>query len=104
MLYLYFSFTIVLTLALCVLAYRFFNNKIKDLEVKLDDGRGYFLVSVILITFLCSSIAYFVGTWLGFDTTIDLQSRLVAAVLFNAVVALLSLIYGLVQFKEGDKY
>ena len=104
MMYVYLTLTMALTLGLCVVAYRFFDKKIRGLGLSLDDGRGYFLISVILITFVCSSIAYFLGIWLGFDANVGLQGRLVAAVLLNAVVALLCLTYGLVRFREGERY
>lgn len=104
MMYIYLLLTMVATLGLCVLSFRFFNEKIKHFELKLDDGRGYFLISVILIAFFCGSAAYYVGTLLGFDHQPELQGRLVAAILLNAVVALLSLTYGLVHFKEGERF
>lgn len=104
MMYIYLLLTMAATLGLCAVSFRFFNEKIKQFELKLDDGRGYYLITVILIAFFCASAAYYVGTLLGFDRDPELQGRLVAAILLNTVVALLSLTYGLVHFKEGEKY
>ena len=103
MMYVYLLLTMAATLALCALSFRYFDEKIRTFAVKLDDGRGYFLISVILIAFVCASVSYFVGVLLGFDRDPELQGRLIAAVLLNTVVALLSLTYGLLHFKEGEK-
>ncbi len=104
MIYLYLLLTMAVTLGCCALSYRFFGEKIRQYEIKLDDGKGYFLISVIMIAFFGASAAYFVGSLLGFDRDPELQGRLVAAILLNTVVALLSLTYGLLHFKEGEKY
>lgn len=93
-----------LTLGLCGLMFRVFDHKIKRLAIKLDDGRGYYLVSVLLIAFLGAISSYYLGSWLGYDQHPEQQGRLVAAILLNAVIALLALTYGLIRFKEGERY
>ena len=101
---LYILFTLVCTVGLCVLAYRFFDRKIEQYQLTLDDGRGYYLISMLVIAFFGSSVAYFAGGLFGFDANLEQQQLLTAAILLNAVVALLALTYGLISFKEGEKY
>ena len=45
---LYFLFTLACTIGMCFGLYRYFGLQIHQLNLKLDDGRGYFLISVLL--------------------------------------------------------
>lgn len=101
---LYILFTLACTVGLCVVAYRFFFRKIEQFEMSLDDGRGYYLISMLIIAFFGSALSYFIGGAFGFDQSMPQQQLLTAAILLNAVVALLALTYGLISFKEGEKY
>ena len=101
---LYILFTLACTVGLCVLAFRFFSNKIEHFQMSLDDGRGYYLISMLIVAFFGSSLSYFVGGAFGFDQSVPQQQLLTAAILLNAVVALLALTYGLISFKEGERY
>jgi len=101
---LYILITLVCTVGLCVAAYRFFSHRIEHFQLSLDDGRGYYLISMLVIAFFGSSLSYFVGGFFGFDQNDSQQQLLTAAILLNAVVALLGLTYGLVSFKEGERY
>jgi len=101
---LFFIGSMVFTAALCVLAYRFFALKIEQFQLKLDDGRGYFLISMLLVAFVSSALSFFVGSMVGFQANPEQQDSMVLIVLLNAVVALLALIYGLVHFREGERY
>lgn len=101
---LYILITLICTVGLCVGAYRFFSHRIEHFQLSLDDGRGYYLISMLVIAFFGSSLAYFIGGFFGFDESVSQQQLLTAAILLNAVVALLGLTYGLVSFKEGERY
>ncbi len=94
----------VLNWGLCFVVYRYFGQQILLLNLKLDDGRGYFLICVLLITFFSSALAYYVGGLLGYDQDPAQQGRLVGVILLNAIVALVALTYGLMHFKEGERY
>ena len=101
---LYFIFTLALTVGLCVLSFRYFYQQIEQFQIKLDDGRGYFLISMLMIAFIGSVIAFYLGGLLGYNETAAQQGRMVVAILLNLVVALLSLTWGLMNFKEGERY
>ena len=101
---LYFLITLVFTVGLCVLAFRYFNKQIDQFQITLDDGKGYFLICMLLVAFLGSVIAFYLGGLLGYNETPAQQSRMVVAILLNLVVALLSLTWGLMSFKEGERY
>ena len=100
----YFLFTLALTIGLCVVSFKYFYQQIEQFQIKLDDGRGYFLISMLLVAFLGSVIAFYFGGLLGYNDTTDQQGRMVVAILLNLVVALLSLTWGLMHFKEGERY
>ncbi|WP_396587568.1 hypothetical protein [Bermanella sp. R86510] len=101
---LYLILSLLVTIGLCVLAYYFFSQQILQHKMKLDDGRGYYLIVMILVAFFCSGAAYFIGSLIGYDQTPAQQKQLTAAILLNAVIALLGLTYGLLKFREGEKY
>ncbi len=100
----FFLFTLCCTIGVCFGLYRYFGQQIYVLNLKLDDGRGYFLISVLVVSFFSSALAYYVGGVLGYEQDPATQGRLVAVILLNAVVALLALTYGLTHFKEGERY
>ncbi len=101
---LYFFLTLACTIGMCFGLYRYFGLQIHQLNLKLDDGRGYFLISVLLITFFGSALAYYVGGVLGYDQNAVQEGRLGAVIMLNVVVALVALTYGLMHFKEGERY
>ena len=100
----FFIGSMLFTVVLCIVAYRFFSQKIEQFQMKLDDGRGYYLISMLLIAFVSSALAFFVGSMLGYQNSPQQQDSMVLIVLLNAVVALLALIAGLVNFREGERY
>ncbi len=101
---LYFLFTMALTVGLCVLSFKYFHQQIEQFDIKLDDGRGYFLISMLLLAFAVSVIAFYFGGLLGYYESPAQQGLMVVAILLNLVVALLSLTWGLMHFKEGERY
>ncbi len=94
----------MVTIGLCVLAFRYFEAQILSLKIKLDDGRGYYLICILVVAFFGSAISYYAGTLLGYESDPMQQGYLVTAMLLNAVVALLGLTYGVVHLKEGERY
>ena len=101
---LYFLATLLFTVGLCFALYRYFGRLVLSSVLKLDDGRGYYLISMLLVAFFSSGLAYYVGGLLGFDQNPTEQSHLVTVILLNAVITLLALTYGLTHFKEGERY
>lgn len=101
---LYFILTLFVTMVMCFALFRYFGQLILASTLKLDDGRGYFLICMLLVTFFSSALAYYVGGILGYDQDPSQQSHLVVVILLNAVVTLLALTYGLTHFKEGERY
>jgi hypothetical protein len=101
---LYFLVTFICTVGLCLLTYRFFGQQIQGLTLKLDDGRGYYLVCIMLITFFGSALSYYVGCILGYDQNAAQLSNLGAVIMLNTLAALGALTYGLMHFKEGERY
>jgi hypothetical protein len=101
---LYFLITMLFTVGLCFGLYRYFGRLVLMSTLKLDDGRGYYLISMLLVAFFSSGLAYYIGGLLGFDQNPTEQSHLVSVILLNAVVTLLALTYGLTHFKEGERY
>ena len=101
---LYFIATLALTVGLCIVSFRSFHHQIEQFQLKLDDGRGYFLITMLVVAFLSSALAYYIGGLLGYGENAGQQGRMVMAMLLNLVVALLSLTYGLMRFKEGERY
>ena len=101
---LYFFATLIFTVGLCFGLYRYFGRLVLASTLKLDDGRGYYLISMLLVAFFSSGLAYYIGGVLGYDQNPTEQSHLVSVILLNAVVTLLALTYGLTHFKEGERY
>lgn len=102
--FVYLLVVLALTGAVCFGLYRLFERKIHQHQLTLDDGRGYYLISMILAAFACSALSYFMGDYLGFAADSERQGLLSAAILLNAVIALLALTWGLTHFKEGERY
>ena len=101
---LYFIVTLACTVGLCFGAFRFFARQVATLSLKLDDGRGYYLVCVLLITFFGSALAYYGGGLLGYVQNSVQLDRLGIVIMLNTLVALAALTYGLLHFKEGERY
>lgn len=100
----YFAVGVLLAGGLTFAAYFFLQTQVLNEALTIDDGKGYFLVSAIVIAFLMSAASFFVGQSLGFDTNEQDSSLMALCILFNIMAALVMLIYGLVRFHEPEHY
>lgn len=73
-------------------------------SLSIDDGKGYLLISTIVVAFLISAGSFWVGQYLGFDQDEHSASLMALCVLFNIMATLMVLIYGLVKFHEPEHY
>ena len=71
--------------------------------ITMDDGKGYFLVACILIGFVVSVTCFYVGQTLGYQQE-DTSTMMALAILLDIMVTMLTLIYGLVKFREPEHY
>ena len=100
----YFMISISMTGLICYGAYRFFQQRVNTCQLTLDDAKGYYLIAAILIGFLGSGISFYVGQVLGYSNQEESSSAMALAILLNIMVALLTLIWGLVRFHQPEKY
>ncbi|WP_420589373.1 hypothetical protein [Bacterioplanoides sp.] len=90
--------------AVCFAAYYLLQQKVLDESLTLDDGKGYFLVACILIGFVVSAAGFYVGQVVGYDQSESTSTMMALAILLDIMVTLLTLIYGLVKFREPEHY
>jgi hypothetical protein len=100
----YFMISISMTAIICYGAYRFFQQQVNTCQLTLDDAKGYYLIAAILIGFLGSAISFYVGQVLGYSNQEESSSAMALAILLDIMVALLTLIWGLVRFHQPEKY
>jgi uncharacterized membrane protein len=100
----YFIISISTTGLICYGAYRFFQQRVNTCQLTLDDAKGYYLIAAILIGFLASGISFYVGQVLGYSNQEESSSAMALAILLDIMVALLTLIWGLVRFHQPEKY
>lgn len=100
----YFLIVVVLTMSVCGLLYRYLSQQVLQLNIKLDDGRGFFLIGILLVAFVSTVLAYYLGGVFGFTADEVYQGQMVLVLLLNVLTALLVLIYGLIHFKAGERY
>ncbi len=73
-------------------------------KLKLDDAKGYYLVSCFVVGFLVSAGFFFLGQQIGYDQQADTSQAMGLAVLLDVMTALLCLIWGLVTLHEPEQY
>ncbi len=100
----FFLVGMALACALCYSAYFLLQAKVLDETLTMDDGKGYFLVACILIGFVVSVTCFYVGQTLGYDQQEDTSIMMALAILLDIMVTMLTLIYGLVKFREPEHY
>lgn len=100
----YFVAGVLLAGGLTFSAYYFLQAQVLGETLKIDDGKGYFLISAIVVAFLMSAASFFVGQRLGFDLNEQDSGLMALCILFNIMAALAVLIYGLVRFHEPEHY
>ncbi|MAD45672.1 MAG: hypothetical protein CMI02_14105 [Oceanospirillaceae bacterium] len=100
----YFMVGMVLAAALCFGAYWLIQQKVLEETLSLDDGKGYFLVACILIGFVLALGGFYTGQTLGYDQQEASSTLMALAILLYIMVTMLTLIFGLVKFREPEHY
>lgn len=100
----YFIVGVLLAGGITYAAYYFLQDRVLKEALSIDDGKGYFLISVIVIAFAMSGASFFIGQTFGFDTNEQDSGLMALCILFNIMTALAVLIYGLVRFREPEHY
>lgn len=73
-------------------------------RLKLDDAKGYYLISCIVTAFIVSAVSFYIGQLLGYDQKEPTSSMMALAILLDIMATLLVLIYGLVKLREPEHY
>ncbi|MEK9712681.1 MAG: hypothetical protein VW258_08945 [Thalassolituus sp.] len=100
----YFLSGVLVTLVLCAGIRWWLQQLLNKEKLMLDDAKGYFLILCFVIVFLVSAGFFWTGQILGYDQTEETMQPMVLAILMDVLVALLSLIWGLVSLKEPEQY
>jgi len=100
----YFLSGVLVTLVLCGGIRWWLQQLLNKEKLMLDDAKGYFLILCFVIVFLVSAGFFWAGQILGYDQTEETMQPMVLAILMDVLVALLSLIWGLVSLKEPEQY
>jgi hypothetical protein len=100
----YFIISISMTALICYGTYRIFQQQVDTCKLTLDDAKGYYLIAAILIGFLGSAISFYVGQVLGYSNQEESSSAMALAILLDIMAALLTLIWGLMNFHQPEKY
>lgn len=94
----------VLAAGLCSGAYWLLQQKVLKETLSLDDAKGYFLITCLLIGFILSLGCFYTGQGLGYDLQEDTSTMMALAILLDIMVAMLTLIFGLVKFRNPEHY
>lgn len=100
----YFIISISMTIVICYGAFRFFQQWVDNDRLLLDDAKGYYLISAILIGFLASALSFYVGQMMGYSDQEATSTGMALAILLDVMAALLTLIWGLTRFREPEQY
>ncbi|MBE0482477.1 MAG: hypothetical protein IBX52_03150 [Bacterioplanes sp.] len=100
----YFLIGMVLSALLCLGVYALLQQRVNNEQLSLDDGKGYLLVSCIVVGFIVASAGFYIGQVLGYDRQEHTSTMMALAILLNIMVTMLSLIFGLVKFREPERY
>lgn len=95
---------LVLSGVLAFGAYVILQNLVLEERMSLDDAKGYYLISCILVAFMVSAGCFYVGQTLGYDQQEETATAMALGILLDIMVTLLVLIYGLVKFREPEHY
>lgn len=100
----YFLTGSLITLVMCGSIRWWIQSLLNREQLFLDDAKGYFLISCIVIGFLVSAGFFWAGQVLGYGETPETSQAMGLAILLDVMVALLSLIWGLVSLREPEQY
>lgn len=84
--------------------YYTFQHYVLQEQLKLDDAKGYYLISCIVAAFVISAASFYIGQLFGYDQKEPTSSMMALAILLDIMATLLVLIYGLVKFHEPEHY
>lgn len=99
--FLYVLVLISMTAGAATLCFQFMNNKLALKRISIYDARGFYMVAMVFITFVLTSLAYFWGD-IRFSSEIAEVSGAVIGVLVTLLGCLVGLGYGLTKLKEVD--
>ncbi|GAA6144616.1 hypothetical protein [Thalassolituus maritimus] len=100
----YFLSGVLITLVLCASVRWWIQSLLNQDRLFLDDAKGYFLITCIVVGFLVSAGFFWAGQIIGYDQAEETSQAMGLAILLDVMVALLSLIWGLVSLKEPEQY
>ncbi len=100
----YFLTGCLITLVMCGSIRWWIQNLLNREQLLLDDAKGYFLIACIVVGFLVSAGFFWAGQVLGYGETQETSEAMGLAILVDVMIALLSLIWGLVSLREPEKY
>lgn len=83
------------------LAYSLVQNSLQQKRIGLYDARGFYLVLLVFIIFVLTSLAYFWGE-ARFEPSPEQLSESLIGVLFALLSCLAGLAYGLIRLKEAN--
>ncbi|EAR07524.1 hypothetical protein [Reinekea blandensis] len=84
-----------------VLAFSVIQSALAEGRVGLYDARGFYLVILVFVTFVLTSLAYFWGE-ARFEPVPEQLSESLMGVLFALCCCLAGLAYGLIRLKEAN--
>lgn len=100
----YFLTGSLITLVMCGSLRWWLQSLLRREQLMLDDAKGYFLIACIVVGFLVSAGFFWAGQILGYGDTQETSEAMGLAILLDVMVALFSLIWGLVSLREPEQY
>ena len=83
------------------LAFSWIHKALLKQRLSIYDARGFFMVALVFVTFVMTSLAYYWGD-IRFEAEADQLSLAILGVLFTLCCSLGGLAFGLVRLKESD--
>lgn len=100
----FFVLGMLLAGALAYGGYFLLQAQVLEERLTLDDAKGYYLITCILVAFLVSAGFFYAGQVLGYGQQEQTSAAMALGILLDIMVTLLVLIYGLVKFREPEHY
>lgn len=98
---LYVLIMLAMTAGATTLCFRFLNNKLALQDITIYDARGFYMVAMVFVTFVLTSLAYFWGDVRFANETTEISGAIIG-VLIALLGCLVGLGYGLTKLKEVD--
>ena len=100
----YFLSGVILSLGLAYALYVFFRDRALSERIKLDDAKGFYLISCIGLAFVVSALFFWIGQSMGYDANEESSTLMAMSILLDIMMVLLMLIFGLVKIQEPEHY